>query len=242
MNRALLITAGVVATGAGLYLAGFFDQVDITSGLGLGSSDDEVPQGPSLVDQAANYLDPFSWDLTSFYSPLTSDPMQDANVQAFLQVIRYAEGTAGPGGYNQIFYTAAGPNSFTDMSDHPHVAKQFKDKAGKVLWTTAAGAYQFMAASQRPDGTWTKVDTWTGLKNKLGLPDFSPASQDRAAVELISQCGALADVKAGRFDAAINKCKSTWASLPGAGYNQPEKSLASLRNVFAQAGGTIASA
>lgn len=240
MNKAVLIGIGMVGVGAALYLSGALDQVQLPAA--LSSSSDEQQQGPTLLDQASNFLDPTSWDLASFYSPTTSYPMQDANVQAFLQVIRYAEGTAGPGGYNKIFYTAAGPNTFTDMSDHPRVAKQFKNQAGQVLWTTAAGAYQFMAVSQKPDGTFTKVDTWTGLKNKLGLPDFSPASQDRAAVELISQCGALNDVQAGRFDAAISKCKGTWASLPGANYAQPTKNLADLRNVFAQAGGTITSA
>lgn len=238
MNKTLLIGLGVVGAGAALYVLGAFDQVDQTLGLGLDPAD-ELSQGPSTVDQALTYLDPSSWDLTSYLD--ASDPMQNANVQAFLKVIRYAEGTAGPGGYTTIFRTAGGPNTFENFADHPRVAKQFTSQ-GKTLWTSAAGAYQLMAVSPRPGLTPTRIDTWDRLKAKLGLPDFSPDSQDRAAIALIDQSGALADVKAGRFDSAISKCKGTWASLPGATYGQPTKGLADLRNVYAQAGGTITTA
>jgi lysozyme len=72
------------------------------------------------------------------------------------------------------------------------------------------------------------------------LTDFSPASQDAFAVGLISDAGALNDVKAGRFDTAVGKVKGIWASLPGAGYNQPEKSLSSLRAAYLNAGGALA--
>lgn len=225
MQKTELILLGVVGVVAGLYLVGAFDQPA-----------DEMPQEVGLLDQATNYLDPYSWDLSSFYDD--SDPMNNANVQAFLQVIRYAEGTQGPGGYNTIFRTRSGLNTFTNMADHPRVAKQFKS-GDKTLWTSAAGAYQLMAISMKPDGTTTRIDTWDRLQKKLGLPDFSPDSQDRAAIGLIDECGALGDVKAGRFDAAISKCRGIWASLPGATYGQPTKQIADLRNVFAQAGGTI---
>jgi lysozyme len=232
MSKTFFIAAGLVGLGSALYLFGAFD--------GLVESGDELPQGPSAVDQAISYLDPNNWNLASFYGP-EEDPMQNPNVLAFLQTIRYAEGTSGPGGYSAIFRTAGGPNVFTDFSDHPRVAKSFKS-GGKTYWTSAAGAYQLMAVSVKPDGTTTRIDTWDRLKAKLGLTDFSPASQDRAAIELISECGALNDVKAGRFEAAINKCRGTWASLPGAPYGQPTKAMGTLRNVYAQAGGSLASA
>lgn len=235
MEKAELIALGAIGLAGALYLVGAFDGID----LGGSGSQDELPQGLSATDAALNYLDPFSWDLTSFYN--STDPMNDTNVRAFLMAIRYAEGTSGAGGYNTIFRTKGGPNSFTDMRDHPRVAKQFVSQ-GKTLWTSAAGAYQLMAVSARPDGTTTKINTWDRLQAKLGLTDFSPASQDRCAIALIDECGALADVKAGRFDSAVNKCKGIWASLPGATYGQPTKAITDLRNVFAQAGGSIATA
>ena len=67
-----------------------------------------------------------------------------------------------------------------------------------------------------------------------------PASQDAAAIELIREAGALGDVRAGRFDEAVAKVRGIWASLPGAGYAQPEKSLESLRLAFLNAGGSLA--
>jgi len=177
-------------------------------------------------------------DYLSDALPMTATPdpdMAETNVRAFLQMIRTAEGTAGPNGYRMMF----GGRLFDSYADHPRQAKQFTNGAGQRLWTSAAGAYQFMAVSPIPGGS-TRVNTWDRLQSKLGLPDFSPESQDAAAVELIREAGALGDVRAGRFDDAVAKVRSIWASLPGAGYAQPEKSLETLRLAFINAGGSLA--
>lgn len=160
------------------------------------------------------------------------------NLAAFLAMIRHAEGTSGPNGYRTMF----GGQLFTGWADHPRIAKRFQDRKGRLLWTTAAGAYQFLAVSPIPDGSGrtTRVDTWDRLQRQLGLPDFSPASQDRAAVELIDQAGALDDVQAGRFIDAVAKVRGVWASLPGAGYAQPERSIEDLAAVYSAAGGAFA--
>lgn len=158
------------------------------------------------------------------------------NIGAFLFMIRTAEGTAGPNGHRTMF----GGRLFDGWGDHPRIAHRFTDKAGRQLWTSAAGAYQFMAVSPIPGGGSTRVDTWDRLQARLGLPDFGPASQDAAAVELIREAGALADVRAGRFDAAVSKVRRIWASMPGAGYSQPEKSLDALRIAYLNNGGTLA--
>lgn len=154
----------------------------------------------------------------------------DKNVQAFLQVIRKAEGTAGPNGYRTMFTGKL----FTDFSKHPNVKNCITYK-GNRLCSTAAGAYQFL------------FSTWKYLQTKLGLSDFSPANQDLAAIELIRQEGALEDVKAGRFAVAIDKVQNIWASLPdvpggeaSAGYGQPQKKLAELTTIYTQNGGTLA--
>lgn len=158
------------------------------------------------------------------------------NLRAFLMTIRYAEGTDGPDGYRTMF----GGRLFEDYSDHPRRPMQFRNKANQLLWTSAAGAYQFMAVSRIPGGGMTKVDTWDRLQKALKLPDFSPESQDKAAIKLIDDDGALRDVEEGRFEAAINKCRGTWASLPGAGYAQPEKKIESLKKKYLEAGGELA--
>ena len=164
------------------------------------------------------------------------------NVAAFLGTIRQAEGTADALGYQALFgHRANRPRTFSGWADHPRQAQPFTDKAGRQLWTSAAGAYQFMAISPIPGSTKsTKVNTWDRIAARLGLPDFSPESQDAAAVELIREAGALGDVQAGRFDQAVNKVRRIWASLPGAGYEQPERSLESLRYAYLQQGGMLA--
>jgi lysozyme len=99
---------------------------------------------------------------------------------------------------------------------------------GSGCKSTAAGRYQII----KP--------TWLSLKSKLGLPDFSPASQDAAAIELIRQRGALADVQAGRIESAVNKCAKVWASLPGAGYGQREVKLQNFISNYQAEGGALA--
>jgi lysozyme len=142
------------------------------------------------------------------------------NLKAFLIMIQYSEGTLGPDAYNKLY----GGGKVTDLSKHPNTKV---NKWG--ITSTAAGAYQILNK------------TWLGLQQDLGLKDFSPASQDRAAIELIARRKALDDVMAGRFAQAIEKCRKEWASLPGAGYNQSEKSAKTLAQVYKAAGGTMIS-
>jgi muramidase (phage lysozyme) len=144
------------------------------------------------------------------------DALGSPSLRAFLAVIRAGEGTSDPDGYRRHY----GGTLFDSFADHPRVAIT----AGR--WTsTAAGAFQFLAR------------TWDECAKALALPDFSPASQDLAAVFLIRRRGALADALAGRLDAAITKCAREWASLPGSPYGQPTRTLAQAHAVYAQAGG-----
>lgn len=234
----LMTTAGATAAAAAALLAllvlaarrgDLLQALGTADPVGLDDGSTEQGQGGAGLDVAAA-LAPF--DISAYMQP---DPLPQAepgaNVSAFLWTIRRAEGTAGPDGYRTLF----GGSKFTGWADHPRQPQRFG-----AVWTTAAGAYQFMAVSALPTGGTTKVNTWDRIRDRLGLPDFSPASQDAAAVELIREAGALGDVEAGRFDAAVAKVRRIWASLPGAGYGQPERSLSDLRTAYAQAGGTLA--
>lgn len=157
---------------------------------------------------------------------ITAEPPPDLaarNVAAFLDMIAYAEGTAGPNGYRTMF----GGGLFDSFADHPRVFHDFRDGAGRQLRTSAAGRYQFLSR------------TWDALRKRLGLPDFSPPSQDQAAIELIRERGALRDVQAGRIAQAITKVAPIWASLPGAGYAQPERKLPALLASYTAAGGNL---
>lgn len=165
------------------------------------------------------------FDLGNWIGNLFGDDMNPPNATAasnraaFLAMIRKSEGTAGPNGY-RTFY---GGSLFSDLSAHPNTAHT---AAG--ITSTAAGAYQFL------------FRTWEECRRALNLPDFMPDSQDAAAVFLIKRRGALPDVDAGNFAAAVAKCSKEWASLPGAGYGQHENTLASLEAAYRASGGIVA--
>lgn len=144
--------------------------------------------------------------------------LQSPNMAAFLRLIR-----AGETGQSDVAYrTMFGGSTFDDFDDHPRITNR-----DSGLASTAAGAYQFLAT------------TWDECRYALGLLDFSPPSQDLAAVFLIRRRGALADVLAGRIEQAIKRCNREWASLPGSPYGQPTRTLAQALAVYAQYGGQL---
>ncbi|HEX7904894.1 MAG TPA: glycoside hydrolase family 104 protein [Chitinophagaceae bacterium] len=149
----------------------------------------------------------------------TSNTTALSNLKAFLLMIQFSEGTLGNKAYRMLY----GGNLFDDFSKHPNIPV--------TRWgitSTAAGAYQFL------------YSTWTELQLSLRLPDFSPASQNKAAIELIRRGGAIDDILRGHVPQAINKCRKIWASFPGAGYGQSEKSLQDLLLFYEKAGGQMA--
>ncbi|MEH1928104.1 glycoside hydrolase family 24 protein [Nostoc sp.] len=149
---------------------------------------------------------------TSSYSPHPDSP----RLSAFLATIRWAEtGTSEPESYRKLVFNG----TFNNFSTHP-LKKQCAPINGKNVCSTAAGAYQMLDKS------------WYDIQPKLNLKDFSPASQDKMAIEYIRRNNALSDIEAGRFDTAICKVGRVWASLPCNNYAQPQKSLAELRSVY----------
>ena len=147
--------------------------------------------------------------------------LQITNVSALLHAIRLGEGTSDDAGY----YRIVGGGTFTDDSVHPRV-KVFIPKYN--VYSTAAGAYQII---------WP---TWSGLCKQYSFQDFSPESQDEAAVALIAEKNALGDVKAGRLTDAVAKCATIWASLPGSTAGQRTEDFAAVQKVYSDNGGTIA--
>lgn len=156
---------------------------------------------------------------------VTAADVSHNNVQAFFRVIRVGEGTADPLGYRRL----VGGGEFESFADHPRIVRSGTFYNGKRWRSTAAGAYQFLAS------------TWDETAGIMGLPDFTPANQDLGAAGRIAARGALEDVKAGRFDAAIKKVNREWASMPGSPFGQPVISWARARAIYAAAGGVTAS-
>lgn len=211
------------------YLSEFMDS--FTSGDTAEPTDDTTDQLATPFEEIFVNLNPATYLPAAVPADVAAQ-----NERAFLDMLAGPEvGTTGPEGYRMMF----GGKLFDSFADHPRVAHQFTNGRGEVLWTTAAGRYQFMAISPLPNGKFTRSNTWDVLQRRLGLPDFGPASQDAAALELIRERGALNDVRAGRIATAIAKVAPIWASMPGAGYAQPEKKLPTLIAQYQAAGGNL---
>lgn len=123
---------------------------------------------------------------------------------AFLSLIGWSEGAQ----YNTIVTGVDGPATFSDFSDHPF-APQFN--RAPVMWTkgpppqysTASGRYQVL------------YHWWAAYKKELALPDFSPASQDAYALEILRERGAIPLITEGNIQGAIAACHGEWESFPG---------------------------
>lgn len=206
-----IVAAGALAAAAYVWWTNGNAGVTYDPSAADGGGATDAGSGGFFTDMVSN--------LNSSVQNAFTDPasaLSNTNVQAFLRMIRVGEGTSGPSGYTTLF----GGGQFSDMSRHPNV------KVTRNGYTsTAAGAYQIL------------YSTWLEAQAALGLPDFSPASQDIAACWLIKRRGALADVENGAVATAIGKCNKEWASLAGSPYGQPTLTLAQDETNFASFGG-----
>jgi tape measure domain-containing protein len=142
------------------------------------------------------------------------DLLKDPRVRAMLDTISKSEGA----NYNTLF----GGGTFDDFSAHPD-RRITRKLGGKPITSTAAGRYQFLSR------------TWRGVSAYLGLDDFSPHSQDLAAVELMRRRGMISPLFQGDVAGAFRAGNREWASLPGSPYGQPTKSAETLAAVYAKA-------
>ena len=138
-----------------------------------------------------------------------------ARERAFLDMIAAAEGTSvmnnpcgqAAYGYQSLFecyrYSS---RRFSSYRDHPRLAFQ----TGWGSYTDAAGRYQFLST------------TWDEIVRAERLPDFSPAQQDRAALNRLRARGSLAYIAQtslgassdDAFKRAVDASACEWASLP----------------------------
>ena len=151
-----------------------------------------------------------------------------SNVCAFLDLIAWSEGTDNGSqatkddGYDVV----VGGGLFDSYADHP---RRLIDLPSLGIKSTAAGRYQILSRY------------WDHYRKQLGLVGgFTPENQDRVALQLVRECKALDDIKAGRIAEAIHKCRSRWASLPGANYGQHEHKVSNLLAAYSKAGGFLA--
>jgi muramidase (phage lysozyme) len=135
--------------------------------------------------------------------------------RAMLDAIAFAEGTRDQpnNGYKTLF----GFGQFNDYSKHPDTVVRSGGYA-----SAAAGRYQFMPG------------TFNRLAKKLGLKDFSPESQDRAAIELARELGITQNIlsKEGMSARVSDILGNQWASFPGSPFGQPTKPLSSIQKAY----------
>ena len=139
----------------------------------------------------------------------------NSNVIAFLKMISLSEGAD----YNSLFGDSINdPNNrktFDSYSNHPSCQypqlpkpygyTTYVNKAGESINTSAAGRYQII----KP--TWIGNGERKGLQQILQLPDFSPQSQDIAALELLSEKDVVQKLMDGNFSVALEAAASILA-------------------------------
>lgn len=179
---------------------------------------------PPLTPEQSNVLEPSPYNLSAFlYMIRACEHVYPRDVQ---------------GGDNALAYTTFyGGARFSDLSDHPVITGELEPiklsdamcraaGLGPGCVTTAAGAYQMI----KP--------TWERLKKAKGamqpLWDFSPASQDEAAVRLLDEIGATKLIQSGQIEDAIKIASKVWASLPGSKAQQNPKKLQYALDRFAE--------
>jgi muramidase (phage lysozyme) len=118
-----------------------------------------------------------------------------------------------PGESGGAYNVEYGGTTFDSYADHPNVAHRITSGPNAGKTSTAAGRYQML------------YSTWLEAKNALGLKDFSPESQDKAAWWLAQRDykkktgrDLQTDLKSGDekiFNGIGPALSGTWTSLPG---------------------------
>lgn len=147
------------------------------------------------------------------------------NLQAFLDMIGWSEGTTRIKGSDNGYNVIVGGTLFHSYADHP---RKLVDLPKLGIKSTAAGRYQQLSRY------------WDVYRKQLNLKDFSPASQDAVAIQVIKERKALQDIESGNIASAISKCANIWASFPGAGYGQFEHKVEPLLAQYKKSGGVLA--
>ena len=195
--------------------------------------DDQAYEPPATVEVTQDNIT----DTSNIFTDFSETAVHNQNLAAMLAAIKACEGTANqPDPYRVCFGYR---HTIQNLQAHPAVSGEWRGEKlsdamcagagrGPGCVSTAAGAYQMI----KP--------TWLGLAQRLGLRDFGPTSQDAAAGLLLRDCGALQKLNRGDLAGAVQAARRTWASLPGAGYGQGEKTLAWVADRYLEAGGVIA--
>lgn len=169
------------------------------SGMGGGGAAGGFPAAPPPYQEPSGGSGPSVPQTSSVASDLP------AEARALLDTIA---GPESAGAYDVVY----GGSKFNDFSRHPGRYVPIGSGPNQGKKSSAAGRYQFLER------------TWDQYANRLGLRDFSPENQDRAAWALAQDAyrantggDLLADLQSGNADVLpkVGRALSgTWTSLP----------------------------
>ena len=121
------------------------------------------------------------------------------NWEPLKSTVALSEGTLNEDGtiaYNKFY----GGGQFNSFNNHPGIVN-----TTAVGSSAAAGGFQFMP------------NTWSRVSKALKLPDFSPASQDKAALQLVRERKVDPFAKittVSQFKNTLHKLSPEWAGVP----------------------------
>ncbi|MGB7208945.1 MAG: glycoside hydrolase family 104 protein [Pyrinomonadaceae bacterium] len=171
------------------------------------------------------------------------DLLLKPEIKALLDTIAYSEGTRRDRGgkeygtivngkitkapFNPDWVGKRSQNfEITNFSRYPNLLVLWRESRPQDSdsYSSAVGRYQFLRK------------TWTWMAG-YGLSDFSPGSQDVAAVMLMQYRGMVGPLLSGDLDTAIHSGSEEWASFPkksgGGSYSgQNAHSVERLRSVY----------
>lgn len=204
--RVVFIVAAGLAVGYGLFKT--FDYENPIQTL------DEKNSGDTLSDMLIKLARSFNFVGVSNMRNVDRSLVNNKNVRAMFKVIRSGESNLTPAAYSIL----CGGGQFSDFADHPRPVLPRPCTRG------ASGAFQITIA------------TWDWVRGIMRLPDFTPESQELAALGLMAYRGALPAVLAGNLPLAFERLRKEWTSLPGAAENQL-LSATKAAKIFADNGG-----
>lgn len=165
------------------------------------------PTDPATIDEAI--------------SEVQMQPDAQSAVNALLEVIGRFES-------NGDYYILYGGGHFTDDSHHPNVHVPFYNprKPGPQGvpndYSTAAGKYQI----NKP--------TYDTYAPRLGVTDFTPATQDQLAYVILNDIDADVAVANGDIAGAFRLASRKWASMPGSTAGQNPQALQTALDTYNQ--------
>jgi muramidase (phage lysozyme) len=173
---------------------------------GIGLAATAVANTPPLNQNSNDDL-PIDYSMdTEMNNLYTPDP--NAQITAFLAIIRAGESSNN-------YYAKVGGGNIASLAAYPTWSG--------VGNSHAVGAYQF------------EPETWRECAAALNLHDFTPSSQDAAAVFLIKRRNAYNAILRGDIATACDNLKNEWEMFTQSKWNSD-----SVASLFVSRGGTVA--